>query len=83
MDLVQDPDPLFNETDPRIRIRYSMKRIRGSGSVIQRDGSEDPDPLFNETDPRIRIIIKMKRIRNTERKEKQRVGYGIVPGHDA
>ena len=31
-DLEQDPDPLFHETDPRIRIQIKMKRIRGSGS---------------------------------------------------
>ena len=26
-------------------------RIRSSGSVISRNGSEDPDPYQNETDP--------------------------------
>ena len=33
-DLEQDPDPLFHETDPRIRIRIhiKMKRIRNSAS---------------------------------------------------
>ena len=34
----------------RNRIRYSTKRIRGSGSVIPRNGSEDP--YQNETDPK-------------------------------
>ena len=31
-DLEQDPDPLFHETDPRIRIRIhiKMKRIRNT-----------------------------------------------------
>ena len=27
LDLEQDPDPLFHETDPRIRIHIKMKRI--------------------------------------------------------
>ena len=30
-DLEQDPDPLFHETDPRIRIHIKMKRIRNTG----------------------------------------------------
>ena len=29
-DLEQDPDPLFHETDPRIRIDIKMKRIRNT-----------------------------------------------------
>ena len=29
-DLEQDPDPLFHETDPRIRIHIKMKRIRNT-----------------------------------------------------
>ena len=29
-DLEQDPDPLFHETDPRIRIHIKMKRIRNA-----------------------------------------------------
>ena len=31
-DLEQDPDPLFRETDPRIRIHIKMKRIRNTAS---------------------------------------------------
>ena len=30
-DLEQDPDPLFHEMDPRIRIQIKMKRIRNTG----------------------------------------------------
>ena len=30
----QDPDPLFHETDPRIRIHIKMKRIRNTGNYI-------------------------------------------------
>ena len=26
-----DPDPIFHERDPRIRIRIKMKRIRNTG----------------------------------------------------
>ena len=33
-DLEQDPDPLFHETDPRIRIHIKMKRIRNTGIDI-------------------------------------------------
>ena len=32
-----EPDPLFHETDP---IHIKMKRIRGSGSISKRNGSE-------------------------------------------
>ena len=34
-DLEQDPDPLFHETDPRIRIHIKMKRIRNTDFFSQ------------------------------------------------
>ena len=41
-----DPDPIFPNADPRIRIHYY--------------GKVDPDPLFPIVDPRIRIHVKMR-----------------------
>ena len=47
-----DPDPLFPNVDPRIRIHYY--------------GKADPDPLFPNVDPRIWIHVKMRLIRNAD-----------------
>ena len=49
-----DPDPLFPNVDPRIRIliHYSGKVGPGSGSTFPKCGSQDPDPRQNEMDPK-------------------------------
>ena len=52
-----EPDPLFPNVDPRIRI------------LIHYYGKVDPDPLFPNVDPRIRIRVhvKMRWIRNADK----------------
>ena len=36
MDPEQDPDPLYHETDPRIRIQIKMKRIHNTDWKFKR-----------------------------------------------
>ena len=69
-DLEQNPDPLFHETDPRIRIQIHIKmnRIRNTAGLyfdwgqnnfiypLLQVGSESGSPKINGSD-RIRILI--------------------------
>ena len=49
-----NPDPIFPNADPRIRIHYYGKVDPGSGSTFPKCGSQDPDPYprQNEMDPK-------------------------------